>query len=162
MSSARTLPFPLPRRWSTDTSSPSKPAFTPLVLPMVLTTMSTCWPHGGLQQRLVELAGERRRLGYLRLNILLEREGFMVNHKRVNRLYCRYIYRRIRAETGASLHPFTDDKTARHATVCCRTTVSNCALVKFTALKPGRSEMHSRSANSSVTGRSWASVSPLG
>ena len=42
----------------------------------------------GLQQRLVELAGERRRFGYRRLHILVEREGFMVNHKRVHRVYC--------------------------------------------------------------------------
>nr|WP_244664598.1 IS3 family transposase [Xanthomonas phaseoli] len=41
----------------------------------------------GLQQRLVELAGERRRFGYRRLHILVEREGYMVNHKRVHRLY---------------------------------------------------------------------------
>jgi len=41
----------------------------------------------GLQARLVELAGERRRFGYRRLHILIEREGFEVNHKRVHRLY---------------------------------------------------------------------------
>ncbi len=41
----------------------------------------------GLQQRLVELAGERRRFGYRRLHILVEREGFVANHKRVHRLY---------------------------------------------------------------------------
>lgn len=41
----------------------------------------------GLQARLVELAGERRRFGYRRLHILLEREGFEANHKRVHRLY---------------------------------------------------------------------------
>ncbi|MGA9828629.1 MAG: IS3 family transposase [Rhodanobacteraceae bacterium] len=41
----------------------------------------------GLQKRLIELAGERRRFGYRRLHILLEREGFEVNHKRVHRLY---------------------------------------------------------------------------
>ena len=40
-----------------------------------------------LQRRLVDLAGERRRFGYRRLHILLEREGFFVNHKRVHRLY---------------------------------------------------------------------------
>ena len=40
-----------------------------------------------LQQRLIELAGERRRFGYRRLHILLEREGFEANHKRVHRLY---------------------------------------------------------------------------
>lgn len=41
----------------------------------------------GLQQRLIELAGERPRFGYRRLHILVEREGYVVNHKRVHRLY---------------------------------------------------------------------------
>jgi putative transposase len=41
----------------------------------------------GLQKRLIELAGERRRFGYRRLHILVEREGFEANHKRVHRLY---------------------------------------------------------------------------
>lgn len=40
-----------------------------------------------LLRRLRELAAERRRYGYRRLTILLRREGFMVNHKRVYRLY---------------------------------------------------------------------------
>jgi putative transposase len=40
-----------------------------------------------LQQRLAELARERRRFGYRRLHILLRREGHRVNHKRVLRLY---------------------------------------------------------------------------
>jgi putative transposase len=40
-----------------------------------------------LRQRLVDLSGDRRRFGYRRLRILLEREGFEANHKRVYRLY---------------------------------------------------------------------------
>jgi len=40
-----------------------------------------------LRQRLKELAAERRRFGYRRLAILLRREGWGVNHKRVYRLY---------------------------------------------------------------------------
>ena len=40
-----------------------------------------------LQARLVALAGERRRFGYRRLHILLEREGWTANHKRIYRLY---------------------------------------------------------------------------
>ena len=40
-----------------------------------------------LRQRLRELAATRRRFGYRRLKILLKREGFAVNHKRVYRLY---------------------------------------------------------------------------
>jgi putative transposase len=40
-----------------------------------------------LQQRLVELAHQRRRFGYRRLHILMSREGFQVNRKRLYRLY---------------------------------------------------------------------------
>jgi len=40
-----------------------------------------------LQQRLRELAEQRRRFGYRRLHVLLCREGHAVNKKRVQRLY---------------------------------------------------------------------------
>jgi putative transposase len=40
-----------------------------------------------LRDRLVALARERRRFGYRRLLIFLRREGFVVNHKRLFRLY---------------------------------------------------------------------------
>lgn len=40
-----------------------------------------------LRTRLCELADERRRFGYRRLGILLAREGFEVNHKKLFRLY---------------------------------------------------------------------------
>jgi putative transposase len=40
-----------------------------------------------LRMRLKELAGVRVRYGYRRLHILLQREGWQVNHKRVYRLY---------------------------------------------------------------------------
>ena len=43
---------------------------------------------GVLRRRLRELAHERRRFGYRRLHVLLVREGWAVNHKRVYRLYC--------------------------------------------------------------------------
>ena len=42
---------------------------------------------GALRERLRQLAGERRRFGYRRLQVLLRREGAVVNHKRVYRLY---------------------------------------------------------------------------
>jgi putative transposase len=44
-----------------------------------------------LRVRLRELAGTRRRFGYRRLQVLLEREGWQVNHKRVYRLYRLYV-----------------------------------------------------------------------
>jgi len=40
-----------------------------------------------LKGRLVELDGERRRFGYRRLQMLVRREGWRVNHKRAWRLY---------------------------------------------------------------------------
>ncbi len=44
-------------------------------------------PDDVLRQRLKELALERRRFGYRRLHILLRREGIMLNHKKLYRLY---------------------------------------------------------------------------
>jgi putative transposase len=40
-----------------------------------------------VRQRLLELAALRKRFGYRRLGLLLRREGVVVNHKRVYRLY---------------------------------------------------------------------------
>jgi putative transposase len=40
-----------------------------------------------LRERLVAMARERRRFGYRRLHVMLKREGFAVNHKRVFRIY---------------------------------------------------------------------------
>jgi putative transposase len=40
-----------------------------------------------LRLRLRELAASRRRFGYRRLHVLLEREGTHINHKRLRRLY---------------------------------------------------------------------------
>ena len=41
----------------------------------------------GLRQRMKALAHERRRFGYRRLHVLLRREGYAINHKRLFRLY---------------------------------------------------------------------------
>jgi putative transposase len=40
-----------------------------------------------LRERMTELARERRRFGYRRLHVLLKREGYVVNHKKLFRLY---------------------------------------------------------------------------
>ncbi len=36
-----------------------------------------------LRERMKAIAHERRRFGYRRLHVLLKREGFLVNHKRL-------------------------------------------------------------------------------
>lgn len=41
-----------------------------------------------LRGRMKAIAHERRRFGYRRLHVMLRREGFVVNHKRLFRLYC--------------------------------------------------------------------------
>ena len=41
-----------------------------------------------LRQRIREIAAIRVRYGYLRIHVLLRREGWHVNHKRVHRIYC--------------------------------------------------------------------------
>jgi putative transposase len=41
----------------------------------------------GLRQRMRAIAHERRRFGYRRLHVLLNREGCLVNHKKLFRLY---------------------------------------------------------------------------
>ena len=41
-----------------------------------------------LRTRLRELAAQRRRFGYRHLHILMRREGFVLNHKKLRRLYC--------------------------------------------------------------------------
>lgn len=42
---------------------------------------------GAMRRRLRELAAARPRFGYRRLHVLLRREGVIINHKRVERLY---------------------------------------------------------------------------
>ena len=43
-----------------------------------------------LRIRLRELAAVRRRFGYRRLHILLQREGLTLNHKKLRRIYGNY------------------------------------------------------------------------
>lgn len=45
-------------------------------------------PQDTLKRRIKELAEVRVRYGYKRIHVLLRREGWPINHKRVHRLYC--------------------------------------------------------------------------
>lgn len=40
-----------------------------------------------IRQRMHEIAGERRRFGYRRVGLMLEREGIVMNHKKLRRIY---------------------------------------------------------------------------
>lgn len=44
--------------------------------------------QGALRMRIKEIAAIRVRYGYRRIHVLLQREGWRVNHKRVYRIYC--------------------------------------------------------------------------
>ena len=48
---------------------------------------STAKDQSGLRMRIREIAMSRPRFGYLRIHIVLRREGWKVNRKRVHRLY---------------------------------------------------------------------------
>jgi putative transposase len=54
---------------------------------MTIRYKSTRPDNGVLRERMTELARVRRRFGYRRLHILLKREGYVVNHKKLFRLY---------------------------------------------------------------------------
>jgi putative transposase len=49
-------------------------------------------PQGGLRRMLTEIASTRIRYGYRRIYVSLRREGLIVNHKRVRRLYRKRCY----------------------------------------------------------------------
>jgi putative transposase len=54
-----------------------------------VSTMRYCAKRNddALRERLIDLAREKPRFGYRRLQVLLEREGYRANHKRVFRIY---------------------------------------------------------------------------
>jgi putative transposase len=54
---------------------------------MTMRYKTTRADDGALRQRMKTIAQERRRFGYRRVHVLLKREGFVVNHKRLFRLY---------------------------------------------------------------------------
>jgi putative transposase len=81
------------------------------LLPIQLTTLryrSRRDPQLGLRLRLRELAANRVRFGYRRLTVLLRREGWPVNAKRIYRLY---------TEDGLAVRPKVRRKIARRTRV---------------------------------------------
>ncbi|WP_407117037.1 IS3 family transposase [Bradyrhizobium sp. LMG 9283] len=54
---------------------------------MTIRYKATRADDAGLRQRMRAIAQERRRFGYRRLHVLLKREGYLVNHKKLFRLY---------------------------------------------------------------------------
>src|SRR5213076_2232531 len=54
---------------------------------MTMRYQTTRADDAGLRQRLRAIAQERRRFGYRWLHVLLKREGYLINHKKLIRLY---------------------------------------------------------------------------
>ncbi|UGY29409.1 MULTISPECIES: IS3 family transposase [Bradyrhizobium] len=54
---------------------------------MTMRYQTTRADDAGLRQRMRAIAHERRRFGYRRLHVLLKREGYVINHKKLFRLY---------------------------------------------------------------------------
>jgi putative transposase len=54
---------------------------------MTMRYQTTRADDDALRQRMKAIAHERRRFGYRRLHVLLKREGYMINHKKLFRLY---------------------------------------------------------------------------
>jgi putative transposase len=54
---------------------------------MTMRYKTTRVDDAGLRQRMKAIAHERRRFGYRRLHVLLKREGYVINHKKLFRLY---------------------------------------------------------------------------
>ena len=79
--------------------------------------VSTRDPQLALRLRLRELAGVRIAYGYRRLQVLLQREGWRVNHKRVYRLY---------REEGLILRK----KTPRRRVACVKREIPSAALTR--------------------------------
>ena len=54
---------------------------------MTMRYQTTRADDAGLRQRMRTIAQQRRRFGYRRLHVLLKREGYLINHKKLFRLY---------------------------------------------------------------------------
>ncbi|MGY4601474.1 transposase InsO family protein [Bradyrhizobium sp. GM22.5] len=54
---------------------------------MTIRHRTTRADEAGVRQRMRAIALERRRFGYRRLHVLLKREGYLLNHKKLFRLY---------------------------------------------------------------------------
>jgi putative transposase len=54
---------------------------------MTVRYQTTRADDAAVRQRMKAIAQERRRFGYRRLHVLLEREGYVINHKKLFRLY---------------------------------------------------------------------------
>jgi putative transposase len=66
---------------------------------------STRLDDGALRGRMKAIAQERRRFSYTRLHVMLRREGFVVDHERLFRLYCEERLKVRRRGGRGRLHP---------------------------------------------------------
>jgi len=82
--------------------------------------------HGAIRTAMREVAGQRRRFGYRRIGIMLERQGMTMNHKKLYRL---------NREEGLSVRPSWAEKGARQPLTDARAAGSGRALVDGLCLR---------------------------
>ena len=67
---------------------------------MTMRYQTTRADDASIRQRMRAIAQERRRFGYRRLHVLLKREGYLISHKKLLRLYREESKRRAEAVRG--------------------------------------------------------------
>jgi HTH-like domain len=72
-------------------------------------------PRDALRRRLHQLAASRVRFGYRRLTVLLRRQGWIVNAKRICRLYTEDGLA-VRTKVRKKIEPCTSANASRHST----------------------------------------------
>jgi len=78
--------------------------------------------QAALRMRIRDIASVRVRYGYKRIHVLLQREGWQINHKRVYRLYCEeglnLRRKKAKKKKRASMHRFLVRKEVKNLNEC--------------------------------------------
>ena len=132
-----------------------------LINRLTMTYRSRREPRDALRMRLHQLAGSRVRFGYRRLTVMLRREGWMVNPKRIYRLYTEdglavrtKVRKKIARRTGANASGYPTEPKVEHGFR--RRPAARRTLVSFTVVDQFTRECVLLLADSSLTGHTVA------